>query len=106
MIDWRGAGFDVVESRRDLKIAEMRRVLRDFAIKARDANPRIVWQQDNAQALPFSNQSIDVISCQFGFMFFPDRSLAYREAKRVLKNSGTFLFSVWDKSNKISLRLM
>lgn len=78
----------------------------DYAKAQQGSDPRIVWQQADAQALPFSDQSIDVILCQFGFMFFPDRSLAYREAKRVLKNSGTFLFSVWDKSNKISLRLM
>jgi SAM-dependent methyltransferase len=30
-------------------------------------------------------------------MFFPDRLLAYREAKRVLKHGGHFLFSVWDR---------
>ena len=30
-------------------------------------------------------------------MFFPDRSSAYREAKRILKPGGHFLFSVWDR---------
>ncbi len=35
--------------------------------------------------------------CQFGAMFFPDRLKAYREAKRVLKPAGYFLFNVWDR---------
>jgi len=30
-------------------------------------------------------------------MFFPDRPTAYREARRVLKPSGRYLFSVWDR---------
>src|SRR4051812_30824243 len=40
---FKGAGFDVVESRRDLKIAEMRRVFRDFANNARDADVAVVY---------------------------------------------------------------
>ncbi|HKR23767.1 MAG TPA: methyltransferase domain-containing protein, partial [Allosphingosinicella sp.] len=39
----------------------------------------------------------DAIVCQFGAMFFPDRIAAYREAKRVLKPGGRFLFNVWDR---------
>ena len=33
-------------------------------------------------------------------MFFPDRIAAYREAKRVLKPGGRFLFNVWDRIDR------
>jgi hypothetical protein len=39
----RNAGFDVVDLRRDLKVAEMRRALRDFSDKVRDADVAIVY---------------------------------------------------------------
>ncbi len=35
--------------------------------------------------------------CQFGVMFFPDKSKAFSEARRVLKAGGVFLFNVWDR---------
>jgi SAM-dependent methyltransferase len=47
--------------------------------------------------LPFENAVFDLVCCQFGAMFFPDRLSAYREAKRVLKPGGHFLFNVWDR---------
>ena len=44
-------------------------------------------------ALPFENAAFDLVCCQFGAMFFPDRLSAYREAKQVLKPGGYFLYS-------------
>src|SRR5690606_9177248 len=35
-------------------------------------------------------------ACQFGVMFFPDRVAGFREARRVLKPSGRFVFNAWD----------
>jgi SAM-dependent methyltransferase len=64
---------------------------------ARLAGPRATFRQADAQALPFDDGSFDAIVCQFGVMFFPDRILAYREARRVLRPGGAFLFSVWDR---------
>jgi len=57
----------------------------------------IDWQQADAMRLPFPDASFDVVACQFGAMFFPDRAVAYAEARRVLRPGGAFLFSVWDR---------
>ena len=45
--------------------------------------------------MPFADQQFDYIVCQFGVMFFPDKVAAFREALRVLRPGGRFLFSVW-----------
>jgi len=58
---------------------------------------RIEWRQADALALPFEDQSFDAVACQFGVMFFPDKVQGYREARRVLKPGGRFVFNVWDK---------
>jgi ubiquinone/menaquinone biosynthesis C-methylase UbiE len=69
----------------------------DYAASRQAADSRISWRQANAQELPFDDASFDLVCCQFGAMFFPDRASAYREAKRVLKPGGHFLVNVWDR---------
>lgn len=56
----------------------------------------VEWRQADATQLPFSDESFDVVVCQFGVMFFPDKPKAFSEAKRVLRSGGTFIFNVWD----------
>lgn len=58
--------------------------------------PGIEFRQADATALPFEDASFDAVVCQFGAMFFPDKGQGYREAARVLKPGGSFLFNVWD----------
>ncbi len=64
---------------------------------AREAVPAsgIVWQEADAQALPFDAGSFDVVVCQFGFMFLPDKTQGFREARRVLGPGGVLLANVW-----------
>ncbi|HWE74597.1 MAG TPA: class I SAM-dependent methyltransferase [Stellaceae bacterium] len=69
----------------------------DYALSRQPPDSRIAWRQADAMALPFEDAAFDLVCCQFGAMFFPDRAAAYREAKRVLKPGGHFLFSVWDR---------
>lgn len=56
----------------------------------------IEYKVADAQELPFADDTFDVIVCQFGYMFVPDKTKAFSEAYRVLKKGGCFLFSTWD----------
>jgi SAM-dependent methyltransferase len=55
----------------------------------------IEWVEGNAQALPFAEASFDVVCCQLGLQFFPDREGALREMKRVLVPDGRAVVMVW-----------
>lgn len=69
----------------------------DHAARRQGPDARIAWQQADALALPFEADSFDVVCCQFGVMFFPDRVAGHAEARRVLKPGGHLVFSVWDR---------
>ena len=58
--------------------------------------PGITWRAADAQALPFPDGSFDVIVCQFGLMFLPDKVQGLREARRVLAPGGLLIASVWE----------
>ena len=67
------------------------------AAQHQSEDKRMSWRQADATALPFDDAAFDVVCCQFGAMFFPDRIMGYAEAKRVLRPQGTFVFNVWDR---------
>ena len=69
---------------------------------------RILWRQADALDLPFGDAEFDVVVCQFGVMFFPDKQQGFREALRVLRPGGHFVFNVWDSfeaNSKSPLRI-
>jgi len=57
----------------------------------------VEWRQADAMQLPFEDESVDAVTCQFGVMFFPDKAKAFAEARRVLRPGGVFIFNVWDR---------
>jgi ubiquinone/menaquinone biosynthesis C-methylase UbiE len=57
---------------------------------------QVSFEAADALVLPFADQTFDAVVCQFGLMFFPDKDAAHREARRLLKPHGRYLFSVWD----------
>ena len=67
------------------------------AERKQPADDRIEWRQADAMALPYDDDAFDTVCCQFGMMFPHDKALAYREALRVLRDGGRFVFSVWDR---------
>jgi ubiquinone/menaquinone biosynthesis C-methylase UbiE len=78
-------------------VTDLNQPMLDHAAARQPRDSRIVWRQADAMALPFEDAAFDLVCCQFGAMFFPDRPAAYREARRVLRPGGHFLFSVWDR---------
>ncbi len=58
--------------------------------------PAIEWRQGTAEALPYPDQTFDVVVSQFGLMFFTDRREALREMVRVLAPGGHLAIAVWD----------
>jgi ubiquinone/menaquinone biosynthesis C-methylase UbiE len=67
----------------------------DHAASVGTSRP-VDWRQADAMQLPFPDESFDVVVCQFGVMFFPDKAKAYAESKRVLRPGGVFIFNAWD----------
>lgn len=75
---------------------DLNQAMLDHAQARQGGESRVQWQQADALALPFEEKTFDAVCCQFGVMFFPDRVAGYREARRVLRPGGHFLFNVWD----------
>ncbi len=68
----------------------------DFAAQSMSSD-RMSFQRANAQDLPFEEGGFDVVLCQFGVMFFPDRVRAHQEARRVLRARGHYLVITFDR---------
>jgi ubiquinone/menaquinone biosynthesis C-methylase UbiE len=69
----------------------------------RDLGPNVSFRQADALDLPFDAASFDLVVCQFGVMFFPDKVKGGAEARRVLREGGHYLFAVWDRIERNSL---
>ena len=55
----------------------------------------ITWVECSALDLPFAPARFDVVLCQLGLQFFPDRAKALREVHRVLRPQGRVALSVY-----------
>ncbi len=60
-------------------------------------SPHVNFQPADALSLPIADASFDLVLCQFGVMFFPDKVRANREARRVLGDKGHYLLVSFDR---------
>ncbi|HYU20764.1 MAG TPA: class I SAM-dependent methyltransferase [Chloroflexota bacterium] len=79
-------------------VPDMLAIAEDNAREQSLAN--ISFQQADPEALPFPDQSFDVVTSRFGVMFFPDIVQALREVRRVLKPGGRAAFVAWGPLEK------
>jgi ubiquinone/menaquinone biosynthesis C-methylase UbiE len=77
--------------------SDLNQPMLDRAATRQGLKERVTFRQADALALPFEDDTFDVVACQFGAMFFPDRIKGYAEARRVLKPRGHLLFNAWDR---------
>jgi ubiquinone/menaquinone biosynthesis C-methylase UbiE len=90
------------------KAAEL--VGRDGEVVGVDVNPRMIevakelpppagaptkFMQGDGTALDLSDDSFDVVYCQQGLQFFPDRSAGVQEMRRVLVDGGRAVIAAW-----------
>lgn len=96
-----GTGTSTVALRQALPPAtrivatDLNQAMLDIAQQKLASAVNVEFKQADAMGLPFEDAVFDLITIQFGVMFFPDRPAAYAEAQRVLKPGGTMLFNVW-----------
>jgi ubiquinone/menaquinone biosynthesis C-methylase UbiE len=59
-----------------------------------DIRPAIEWRKGDATDMPLPDGAFDVVFCQQGWQFFPNRSAALGEMHRVLVPNGRLVLSV------------
>ena len=62
-------------------VTDLNQPMLDYAASRQPPDTRIKWRQADALALPFENAAFDLVCCQFGAMFFPDRIIGLPRSK-------------------------
>ncbi len=88
----------------EIVATDLNEAMLDFARQRRGNLSNVSYRQADALDLPFADASFDVVVCQFGLMFFPDKAKGIAEMTRVLKPGGLLTFNVWDSlsHNKVA----
>jgi ubiquinone/menaquinone biosynthesis C-methylase UbiE len=79
----------------DIVATDLNQAMLDVA-STRVSSPRVSFRQADALELPFDDAGFDLVVCQFGAMFYPDKVKGNSEARRVLRDGGHYLLAIWD----------
>lgn len=76
----------------------------DMLAVARTVVPDIDWREGNASALPLrGSERFDVVVCQQGLQFFPDKPAAVAQMRRALAKGGRLAVTTWRPDDEIPL---
>jgi len=78
-----------------LTVTDLNAPMLDLAQSKFRPGEQVEFQTADAMLLPFRDNSFDVVACQFGVMFFPDKDRCNREVFRVLEPGGVYHFNTW-----------
>jgi ubiquinone/menaquinone biosynthesis C-methylase UbiE len=78
-----------------LLVSDLNPPMLEVARQKFQAGESVGFEALDATDLPFEDASFDALACQFGVMFFPDKMASYKEALRVLRPGGSYIFNVW-----------
>lgn len=70
------------------------------SLNGQQGGATIEWRAGSAESLPFADGSFNVVTCQFGAMFFTDRIAALCEMRRVLASDGRLVLTTWGPLDK------
>ncbi len=65
----------------------------------------VEWHEGDICHLPFPDASFDIVMCQQGLQYIPDKLTALREMRRVLVSDGRLAFTVWSESNRQAIAM-
>lgn len=89
-----------------LMVTDLNQPMLDVAKGKFSEGENVEFRVANAMDLPFGDDVFDLMVCQFGVMFFPDKPASYQEAARVLKPDGRYLFNVWSAMSENPFSIM
>lgn len=83
----------------EIVATDLNQAMLDVAARRVSAG-NVQYRVADAQDLPFDDGSFDLVVCQFGVMFYPDKVKGNSEARRVLRDGGRYIAVIWDRIDR------